>query len=179
MDDCFEFFTIMLFGIYKKAYAMTKKPHIDYAVILGDLRAKREQIDQAILGIEALVSLQKPTYLGDVLSHSSEHQSGQLKPGYTQQTSATATLYNGQSILTAARFVLSQSKKPQTANELAMAIVAGGYPAKSRNFANTVAAVLNRCDKTGGNVIRVGKNLFTLVDERQAITTPTKGDFNE
>jgi hypothetical protein len=158
---------------------MTKISPIDYAVILSDLRAKRDQIDQAIQGIEALVSLQRPTYLGAVLGSQSPSKLDPLPSGQKQDRSDMAMTYNGQSILTAARTVLSQSKQAQTAHELATAIIAGGYPAKSRNFANTVAAVLNRCDKTGGNVIRVGKNLFTLVDERQAITTPTKGDSNE
>jgi hypothetical protein len=168
-----------LFGKNKQVYLMTKISPIDYAAILSDLRAKRDQIDQAIQGIEALISLQRPTYLGAVLANHSTSKIESAQAEFRQNRSNVAMAYSGQSILTAARAVLSQSKQAQTAHELATAIIAGGYPAKSRNFANTVAAVLNRCDKTGGNVIRVGKNLFTLVDERHAITTPTKGDSNE
>lgn len=158
---------------------MTSRPQIHYAEILNDLRARRDQIDQAIIGLEALVSRQKPAYLGNVLVDQPlrklDAQRSNLKP----QDRIATSLYRGQGILTAARLVLSQSKQTRTAHELAEAVIAGRYPARSRNFANTVAAVLNRCDKTGGNVIRVGKNLFTLVDERHAITDPTKGAANE
>lgn len=75
--------------------------------------------------------------------------------------------YAGMSILKASKELLAQHGRPMTAIELAQLLLQGGYHAESANFSNTVAAVLNRCDKAGGNVIRVGKNLFTLVTERK------------
>ncbi len=158
---------------------MTRKTQTDYAELLLELRNKRRQIDQAIAGIEALISLQAPIELGDPLN-SGLGASTRLQSGPTNvEPNADRGPFLGKSILSAARSLLAKSEQPLTATELAQALIAGGYPARSKNFANTVAAVLNRCDKTGGNVIRVGKNLFTLVNQRHNLAIQNQGDSNE
>jgi hypothetical protein len=86
--------------------------------------------------------------------------------------------FAGMSILQASKQLLAQHARPMTAIELAQLLLQGGYHAQSANFSNTVAAVLNRCDKSGGNVIRVGKNLFTLVTERKGSTELSRNGFS-
>jgi hypothetical protein len=159
---------------------MTRTNQIDYAELLLELRNKRRQIDQAIIGIEALISLQAPIELGDPLNNGSG-AGNDLQSGFAAVVVQNAERgpFLGKSILSAARGLLAKSEQPLTATELAQTLIAGGYPARSKNFANTVAAVLNRCDKTGGNVIRVGKNLFTLVNQRHNLAIRNQGDSNE
>jgi hypothetical protein len=86
--------------------------------------------------------------------------------------------FAGLSILQASKQLLAHHARPMTAIELAQLLLQGGYHAQSANFSNTVAAVLNRCDKSGGNVIRVGKNLFTLVTERKGSTELSRNGFS-
>jgi hypothetical protein len=159
---------------------MTRTTSIDYAELLLDLRNKRRQIDQAIAGIEALIALQAPIELGDPLNAGApKKRLGQGLAFVLSEVDAERGPFIGKSILSAARGLLAKSDQPLTATELAQALIEGGYPARSKNFPNTVAAVLNRCDKTGGNVIRVGKNLFTLVNQRHNLVTRNQGDSNE
>jgi hypothetical protein len=159
----------------------------DYTDLLLDLRHRRRQIDQAIAGIEALIALQAPIELGDPLNATASAEMASRRA--TQPTahsndrssiegSSDRGAFLGKSILSAARSVLAKSDQPMTAAELSEALISGGYPARSKNFANTVAAVLNRCDKTGGNIIRVGKNLFTMVNQRHTLTIPDQGNNN-
>jgi hypothetical protein len=159
---------------------MTQTTPVDYAELLLDLRNKRRQIDQAIVGIEALIALQAPIELGDPLNagapkSSEDHRLTKVHAPGDQDSGP----FFDKSILSAARGLLAKSEQPLTATALAQSLIAGGYPARSKNFSNTVAAVLNRCDKTGGNVIRVGKNLFTLVNQRHNLATRNQGDSNE
>lgn len=159
----------------------------DYTDLLIDLHHRRRQIDQAIAGIEALIALQAPIELGDPLNAGPDLRppsrvDGRLlapsKGNKEFNSSNDKSPFLGKSILSAARSVLAKSDQPMTATELSETLINGGYPARSKNFANTVAAVLNRCDKTGGNIIRVGKNLFTLVNQRHTLTIPDEGSTN-
>jgi hypothetical protein len=146
----------------------------DYKLLLKKLHEKRTKLDQAIAGVEALIAL------GEFGQTSSPFK-------FIEEVTdpfSTMGRFQGVSILEGCRVLLQESSKPQTANQLSAALISQGYPASSKNFFNTVAAVLNRCDKTGGNVIRVGKNLFTLVDERKTVTTsntnnPSFGEDND
>ncbi len=175
------------FTFLVEVLGMTRTTPIDYAELLLDLRSRRRQIDQAIAGIEALIELQAPIELGDplnagktvALTNQSNLRAGEQRHNDTDlDPAADRGPFLGKSILSAARSVLAKHDQPMTANELSDALIKGGYPAKSKNFANTVAAVLNRCDKTGGNIIRVGKNLFTLVNQRHSLAIPDQGNSN-
>jgi hypothetical protein len=148
----------------------------DLALVLADLRRKRERLDHAIAAIEELLA-----------------PGGSTQPGAKQHSPSPFELidpvdsksvqrrgrFDGLSILTATRDLLAEAKEPRTAVEIAQLLVSGGYQAKSRNFANTVAAVLNRCDKSGGDIIRVGKNLFTLVERNHALPASYRSNPNE
>jgi hypothetical protein len=154
----------------------------DLARVLTDLRQKRARLDEAIRAIEDLLGNSNV----DSASDSPQSARFELLDALDQQHSSgysNAPMrqgpFDGLSILTATREVLAQAREPRTAIEIASLLVSGGYQAKSRNFANTVAAVLNRCDKTGGDIIRVGKNLFTLVERNQAFTSNLRSTPNE
>ncbi len=151
----------------------------DLAAVLSDLRQKRSRLDAAIRAIELLLS-------GDNNSGVQNQPSGNIPfelVEFTENKSSKEVRrrgpFDGISILSATRKILSEAKEPRTASEIAALLVSGGYLAKSRNFGNTVAAVLNRCDKTGGDIIRVGKNLFTLVERNQALPSSIRSTPNE
>ncbi len=154
--------------------------NIDLSRVLLDLRQKRLQLDEAIKALEELLGQSrslpsaaagKPLF--EILDQSHEAELPE------QHRVGRVGRFDGLSILTATRDVLAEAREPRTATEIAQLLVSGGYQAKSRNFPNTVAAVLNRCDKTGGDIIRVGKNLFTLVERNQALPASYRSNPNE
>lgn len=52
---------------------------------------------------------------------------------------------------------LSIAKKPQTAGEIADALQRGGFTHSSKNFVNSVWTGLDRLDRRGGEIVKVGK----------------------
>jgi hypothetical protein len=154
----------------------------DLAAVLSDLRKKRSRLDAAIRAIETLLAGDASAVDSTDQISNSPFELVELTQNHLVNETREVRRrgpFDGISILSATRKILSEAKEPRTATEIAALLVSGGYLAKSRNFGNTVAAVLNRCDKTGGDVIRVGKNLFTLVERNQALPSSIRSTPNE
>lgn len=142
---------------------------IDYRIVLDDLKRRRTHIDGAINAIESLLNdresqLPEPTNSGQ----SKPAPSGSLlnlSPSTERgaQIAVVSNRFARTSIVEAARILMRERGQPLSAQAIAIALTEQGYVAKSRNLTNTVASVLNRHDKTGGDVIRVGRNMFSLV----------------
>jgi hypothetical protein len=134
------------------------------------MKRKRDQLDEAIVSLERVLSdglLEND--LDFPLNEAANNEIGRpLQRTFSQ--SRRAGQFDGLSILSAARIALERAGEPLTCHELAQILIDGGYPARSKDFPNTIAAVLNRCDKTGGDITRVGKNLFSKIDRQQALT---------
>ena len=101
---------------------------IDYAMVLADLKAKRADLDAAIAGIERMLG----AATGGVISFEG-------LPADVQPDS-----FFGMSIIEGTKKFLAMKKRPQTTQEIADALIAGGMTHASGNWGNTVGSVLNR-----------------------------------
>jgi len=114
--------------------------NINYEAVLADLRAKRERLDAAISGIEAMLGL----------------------GGLEAPSEATASLgtqvnedsFLGMSMPAAVEKYLRIVKKPQTTPQIAAGLKSGGIVSEADNFTNAVYTALKRRDP---EIVRVGK----------------------
>lgn len=123
---------------------------VNYEAVLADLRAKRDKLDAAIAGIEAM--------LGVAPSALSQPESATVATGQDIQFDTFFNL----SIPDAARKLLTMRKRAQTTQEITSALEAGGFKHQSEAFGNTVGSVLNRIDKAGGDIVKVGRAKWGL-----------------
>lgn len=125
---------------------------LDYETMLADLKAKREAaqatiaaLDQAIAGLEA------------VLGRAGESGvSTPIKSGDISNIPPDAFFRLG--IAEAAKKYLSMVKRPQSTPEIAAALQRGGLTHSSKNFINTLFAILYRQHKQNGDIVRVNKD---------------------
>ena len=127
-----------------------------YAVVLADLRAKRDEIDNLIRSLEAFrpgttttapVMPAEPPSLPEHPSSSSGMVRGSLF---------------GLSIVDAAKAVLKQNGHPMKNVEIVEAIRAGGHAMNSPDPINTVSSVLNRALQQGIGIVRVGRGVWQI-----------------
>jgi hypothetical protein len=123
---------------------------INYTDVLTDLRAKQTAIEQAINGITALVSLGAlsggPAQSAN--QSTTENPSGEIAPD----------AFFSLSIVEATKKYLAGAKRPKTTQEIAAALVAGGYNHTSKNFYSTIFSVLNReANKPTGDIVKVNE----------------------
>lgn len=124
---------------------------VNYENVLADLRAKRDKLNAAIAGIE--------TMLGIVPTDAPKGDAGANDRG--QQEVRFDTFF-GLSIPDAVRKLLNMRKRALPTQEIASALETGGLKHQSGAFANTVGSVLNRIDKAGGDIVKVGRAQWGL-----------------
>ena len=121
-----------------------------YEAVLADLRAKRDQIDQAIKVIEGLRS------------------SGTLPPGVSiaappaYESVDGPGAFLGMTIPDAAKKLLAARKRTLTNAEFVAAFKAGGLRMESADPMNTVGSVLTRRFHNNGDIVRVARGTWGL-----------------
>lgn len=123
---------------------------IDYNVVLADLKRKRDELNAAIAGIEAML-------LGAGAPIAT--------PAGASPTPTTIgpDTFFGMSIAQAAQKYLNMKKRPQTAPEIAAALIEGGLQNQSGKFPNTVGSVLNRnSEGDAPTFVKVSRGTFAL-----------------
>ena len=117
-----------------------------YAIVLADLKAKRDQIDQAIQAIESVRSggASPPTNASSVDAPTREGA------------------FLGMSISEATKALLQSRRKQLNNTEILAALKAGGMVLNSADPLNTVGAVLTRRAKETGDLVKVGRGIWGL-----------------
>lgn len=128
-----------------------------YESVLADLRAKRDQLDQAIAAIEAIRGgsvIQMPSGSGKTgaINAVIGGQGGIDGPGGLL----------GMSIVDAAKALLQAKRTPLKNPEFAQLFKAGGLHMNSKEPANTIGSVLTRRFQEVGDVVRVGRGTWGL-----------------
>jgi hypothetical protein len=116
---------------------------IDYAAVLADLVAKRDQLNAAIEAIEVMT--------GQTVTPSGSRVKD-------EPTEVRSDSFFGLTFPQAAKKYLAIAKRPQSAKEIAEALNRGGITHQSTNFTNTIYTTLKREDDRGGDIIKVGKH---------------------
>lgn len=119
-----------------------------YAVVLADLRAKRDQIDQAIQALESLGSGPR----------------GMVAPtAPAQSSSSPAGEFLGMSIAEAAKKLLSNRKQAMGNADIAAGLTAGGLVmSENTDHQNIVGSVLTRRFEKVGDIVRVSRGMWGL-----------------
>ena len=120
-----------------------------YAIVLADLRAQRDKIDQAIQAIESV------------------RATGAAQPSHAAQPARTNGAigdgaFHGMSIAEATKKLLGIRKKKMTNTEILAELKAGGMVLTSVDPLNTVGAVLTRRFKETGDIVRVDRGTWAL-----------------
>jgi HB1, ASXL, restriction endonuclease HTH domain len=119
-----------------------------YAIVLADLKAKRDQLDQAILAIESVRGSPITLQNGTPPSHS--------------ESSAAEGDYLGMSISEAAKKLLKSRRKQMNNTEILAALQAGGMAMTSKDPLNIIGAVITRRSKETGDIVKVGRGTWGL-----------------
>jgi HB1, ASXL, restriction endonuclease HTH domain len=119
-----------------------------YEAVLSDLRAKRDQIDQAIAMIEAVRS-------GAPLA-------GSTASPVSQPAAEGPGAYLGMTIVEAAKTLLASRRQPLRNPDIVAAFKAGGLVLSSSDPVNTVGSVLTRRFNEVGDIVRVGRGIWGL-----------------
>jgi hypothetical protein len=138
---------------------MNDQPSI-YDAVIADLRAYREQIDQAIQVLESLRKGAAPLGMLGVpppggvpsLLGSGPAQNGEIPHG----------TFHRMSIEAAVKKLLEMRKRTMNAQEIVAALREGGLQLQSETPANTVTSVLTRSFNGGSNIVRVSRGLWGL-----------------
>lgn len=123
-----------------------------YEAALADLYERRDQLNQAIATLEALRgagtgAAPAPQMRGARSSLAMEDAHGSLL---------------GMSIVEAAKKLLSQHRRPLKNPEFAQMFKQGGLHLNSKDWTNTIGAVLSRRSADIGDVVKVQKGTFGL-----------------
>lgn len=136
-----------------------------FEATLADLRAKREQIDQAIQALEALrLSFGTP--------------SGRPR-GPEAFPSEGPGAYLGMTIPEAAMKLLAAQRRAMGNVEIAKLLKEGGLAMQSVDPVNTIGAVLSRRAQDKGDIVKVGRGTWGLrvwYPNRNFAKKPPKGD---
>lgn len=124
-----------------------------YAVVLADLRAKREQIDQAIQALESLRggAAPVPAKPNVVLGAPADDADG---PG----------AFLGMTIVDAAKKLLASRRRTLSNSEILAAFKTGGLALSSADPLNTVGSVLTRRFNQVGDIVRMGRGVWGLAE---------------
>lgn len=124
-----------------------------YALVLADLRAKRDQIDTAIAAIEGLqggAATLKPVV----------HPTAPVDAA----PAAPAGAFLGMSIPDATKKLLARERRAMTNPEIWDKLKAGGLHLNSLDPVNTVGSVISRRFDKVGDIVRVGRGTWGLVE---------------
>lgn len=139
-----------------------------YEVVLADLRAQREKIDQAIAAIERLTG-RAPGSAGASSAASSGGTGGIDGPG----------AFLGLTIADAAKKILAARRQPLRNADLVTAFKAGGLVMGSNDPINTVGSVLTRRFNEVGDIVRVDRGIWGLKEWYPNRTFKKKDDADE
>lgn len=146
-----------------------------YVVVLADLRAQRDRIDQAIQAIE---SVRTGTSSGPTGAAAPRQQTASLGDG----------AFHGLSIAEATKKLLAVRKKNLTNSEILAELKAGGMALTSADPLNTVGAVLTRRFKETGDIVRVNRGTWGLKEwhpgrnwkkEKESPKVESKGEISD
>lgn len=121
-----------------------------YAVVLADLRAQRDRIDAAIAAIESLRG---------VAGADARPKTEKAAP-----TQMGAGAFLGMSIPDAAKKLLVHERRAMANPEIWEKLKAGGLHLNSADPVNTVGSVLSRRFDKVGDIVRVGRGTWGLVE---------------
>lgn len=123
-----------------------------YDAVLADLRAKRDQIDQAIAAIES-IRTGGPAPSRDQTQGNGNQPNGSVGgPGDLL----------GLSIADAAKKVLTARRQPLKSADILEAFRAGGLPLTSKEPMNVIGSVLTRRFNDVGDIVRVSRGVWGL-----------------
>jgi hypothetical protein len=136
-----------------------------YAIVLADLKARRDQLDQAIQAIE---SVRLGGAAATSVPTSAAPTDNQLGEG----------AFHGMSISEATKKLLGIRKKKMTNTEVLAALQAGGMVMNSADPLNTVGAVLTRRSKEMGDIVKVERGTWGLKEwyPGKSFNKPSKGN---
>lgn len=132
-----------------------------YEAVLADLYAKRAQIDQAIAAIESLRG--GLSGLTSIAGASGRGDVGELrgaKPNAIDVGGPGALL--GMSISDATKKLLATKRTTLKNTELAALFKAGGLMLNSKDWVNTIGAVLTRRANDIGDIVKVDRGTWGL-----------------
>jgi hypothetical protein len=124
-----------------------------YDAVIADLYAKRDQIDQAISAIESLRS-------GTASGPRSAVPAG--KHGHANQGVDGPGALLGMSIAEATKKLLTAKRIPLKNPDIATLFKAGGLVLNSKDWTNTIGAVLTRRANETGDIVKVGRGVWGL-----------------
>lgn len=122
-----------------------------YSIVLADLKAQRDRIDQAIQAIESVRAGAGSAGAAPVHARTPD---GTLGDG----------AFHGLSISEATKKLLGIRKKQMTNTEILAELKAGGMVMTSADPLNTIGAVLTRRFKETGDIVRVERGTWGLKD---------------
>jgi hypothetical protein len=125
-----------------------------YDAVLADLRAKRDQIDAAIVAIESVRS-------GAVTAPGVTAATGMLDSVVQNGVDGPGALL-GMSIADATKKLLAAKRTPLKNPDIAVLFKAGGLVLNSKDWTNTIGAVLTRRSIDVGDIVRVGRGVWGL-----------------
>lgn len=124
-----------------------------YDAVLSDLRAKRDQIDQAIAAIESIRG-------GTGAALNGLAAAGAGGPPLVPPEGPGALL--GMSIVDATKKLLASKRTTLKNPEIATLFKAGGLHLNSKDWANTIGAVMTRRFEEVGDVVKVDRGTWGL-----------------
>jgi hypothetical protein len=116
---------------------------INYEAVLADLRAKREAIDSAIVGIEKVLGISATGIVASIAGTPAVSLEG-----------IPSDAFFGLSIPDAIKKCLGMLKRKQPVKVLCDALGRGGVNSTSKNFYSTVYSTLARMEKVG-DVVKI------------------------
>lgn len=131
---------------------MTDPSPVNYEFVLADLRAKRDKIDAAIAGIEAMLGIHSASSVGEVTKFGQPKAEQGLGPG----------AFLGMTIADAAKTYLTHKRQNQRTEEILKALKDGGLILTSQDPLNTVGSILLRNYQAGGEIVRVSRGVWGL-----------------
>lgn len=132
---------------------MADSPQIDYGVVLADLKAKRDRLDAAIAGIEAMLGLQATLTSSSTIT-ANLTVGNDLGPG----------AFLGMKIVDATVKLLTTRRQALRTDEIVSELKRGGIAFSTDSPINTVGSVLNREFKGGGEIVSVGRGQWALAE---------------
>ena len=138
-----------------------------YAVVLNDLRAQRDKIDNAIAAIESV--------RGNTASASAAPEGGGAN---VADRADGPGAFLGLTIVDAVKKLLARERRQMNNSEIVEKLKAGGLVLSSTDAMNTVGSVLNRRFMQNGDVVRVARGTWGLKEwyPNRSFKPAAKGD---
>jgi hypothetical protein len=124
-----------------------------YDIVLADLKAQRDRIDQAIAAIESVRG-----------TGAASRPVSAATPATSQPSVDEPGAFLGMTIPDAAKKLLASRRKTLGNAEIVAAFKAGGLAMNSVDPINTVGSVLTRRFNTIGDIVRVGRGTWGLAE---------------